>query len=306
MTTDVSLTDRPLADLESIIEHGQQTFVEVGQALMAIRDRRLYREQGHATFEDYCQKRWGWSRDSGYKYIEAAQVAQNVESILQSPPSYTQAVQLAPLPIAQQQEIAQRVDFSQTTVSDLKVDRNARERAYRKKHPEEVRSRQRKYRKEHPEKVHQYQQKYQSTHKGQERERQHLYNQVHRQEINARLNAYRKKHADKVRLWNGNYRATQRGKAVLTAAQRNRDIRLSGIPLTADIIMEVKAEYAGLCPYCNRRINKGHIDHILPVSKGGTNERSNIAWVCQKCNQQKHDKTLLEFLMRANPSDGTI
>lgn len=68
------ITERTLAELETVIERGQQTFVEVGQALMEIRDGRLYRGQGYPTFEDYCQQRWGWSRITAYRHIQAAEV----------------------------------------------------------------------------------------------------------------------------------------------------------------------------------------------------------------------------------------
>jgi hypothetical protein len=51
-----------LAELERVIERGLQSFVEVGKALADIRDGKLYRCQGDATFEDYCQQRWGFSR----------------------------------------------------------------------------------------------------------------------------------------------------------------------------------------------------------------------------------------------------
>lgn len=46
-----------LMQLESVIENGLQTFLEVGAALMEIRDRRLYRLT-HETFADYCRERW--------------------------------------------------------------------------------------------------------------------------------------------------------------------------------------------------------------------------------------------------------
>jgi len=53
---------------------GLATFVEVGQALMKIRDARLYRET-HETFESYCRERWGWSRRHANRTIQAAEVA---------------------------------------------------------------------------------------------------------------------------------------------------------------------------------------------------------------------------------------
>ena len=64
-----------LQELESRIEKGLQTFIEVGNCLLEIRDRRLYKEQGYSRFEDYCQERWGWSRERGRQLIEGAKVA---------------------------------------------------------------------------------------------------------------------------------------------------------------------------------------------------------------------------------------
>lgn len=46
------------------------------------------------------------------------------------------------------------------------------------------------------------------------------------------------------------------------------------------------------CQYCGRTINKVdlEIDHILPVSKGGTNAPSNLQTLCFDCNRRKRDK----------------
>jgi len=82
-------------ELEAIIERGLETFVDVGLALLEIRDGRLYRES-HATFDAYCRERWGWSRDYGYKLIRSAEVAQalGVDHGIQSE---RQARELVPL-----------------------------------------------------------------------------------------------------------------------------------------------------------------------------------------------------------------
>jgi phage N-6-adenine-methyltransferase len=81
------------ASLEAVIERGLEGFVEVGNALMAIRDGRLYRES-HGTFEDYCRERWSFTRQRASQLVQAA----SVSNMLDSPPANArQATELAPL-----------------------------------------------------------------------------------------------------------------------------------------------------------------------------------------------------------------
>ncbi|MET7900349.1 ParB/Srx family N-terminal domain-containing protein [Streptomyces sp. NPDC005355] len=62
-----------LAEHEAVIERGLNTFVEVGNALAAIREQRLYRAQ-FGTFEDYCRARWSFGRRRANELIASAQV----------------------------------------------------------------------------------------------------------------------------------------------------------------------------------------------------------------------------------------
>lgn len=50
------------------------------------------------------------------------------------------------------------------------------------------------------------------------------------------------------------------------------------------------------CFYCGRSDCKMEIDHLLPVSRGGGDDISNLVTSCRRCNAQKHDRTLEEFL----------
>lgn len=63
-----------LAEREAVIEKGFTVFLEVGKALLDIRDQRLYRAL-YKTFEEYLQKRWDISRTRGYQIINSAKIA---------------------------------------------------------------------------------------------------------------------------------------------------------------------------------------------------------------------------------------
>ena len=50
-----------LARCEERIANGLKAFWEIGEALMEIRDEKLYHET-HETSEDYCKQRWSLGR----------------------------------------------------------------------------------------------------------------------------------------------------------------------------------------------------------------------------------------------------
>lgn len=106
MITDI-VTER-LVECERVIERGLNTFVEVGAALLEIRDNRLYRE-GYPTFEEYCRNRWGFTRMRATQLIGAAEVVQNVNNCLQTPANEAQARPLVGLPADTQMQVWQQV-----------------------------------------------------------------------------------------------------------------------------------------------------------------------------------------------------
>lgn len=91
MSKNLTLTDAEQADLtkplteaetkrftecEEIIERGQQTFFEVGRALLEIRDGRLYRGGVYLDFERYCRCRWQMGRNYANKLIASSKVVE--------------------------------------------------------------------------------------------------------------------------------------------------------------------------------------------------------------------------------------
>jgi hypothetical protein len=69
-----------LATREQVIERGFKVWQEVGEALLHIRDKRLYRAT-HKTFEDYCRGRWQMAKTSANRLISASEVYANLTPI---------------------------------------------------------------------------------------------------------------------------------------------------------------------------------------------------------------------------------
>ena len=89
---------------EVVIKQGLQTFVEVGQALMLIRDKRLYRAE-YSRFEDYCQDKWKLSRPRTYQMIDAAKVVSNLSTMVDKPQNERQARPLTKIEPELQSEV---------------------------------------------------------------------------------------------------------------------------------------------------------------------------------------------------------
>jgi hypothetical protein len=100
------LVDQDLAQHEATIERGLKTFVEVGQALQAIRDGKLYREQ-YDRFEDYCKERWGWDKRYCNRIISAAEVTTSLGPI--GPATESVARPLTKLPADEQADAWEEV-----------------------------------------------------------------------------------------------------------------------------------------------------------------------------------------------------
>lgn len=71
---------------------------------------------------------------------------------------------------------------------------------------------------------------------------------------------------------------------------------------------DLAAEYADVlrgdpCSYCEAPCE--HIDHIVPVAKGGPNDWSNLTAACTACNSQKRTISMLEFMRRNGTSRTT-
>ncbi len=80
----------------------------------------------------------------------------------------------------------------------------------------------------------------------------------------------------------------------LTDEQRQARQRVRG-ELTALLKIKIYARDRHTCVYCGRAGGHLEIDHVLPVSRGGTSDLDNLVTACYECNHAKHAKTIEEW-----------
>ena len=69
--------------------------------------------------------------------------------------------------------------------------------------------------------------------------------------------------------------------------------------------LQVFARDKYTCVYCGAKGVELHCDHVIPISKGGSNEMDNLTTSCQKCNLVKGKRSSQEFnsIMQGEQND---
>lgn len=106
---------------------------------------------------------------------------------------------------------------------------------------------------------------------------------------------------EKVKAGYKKWQSTANGRAVKARLQRERRARLrnaEGKHNAKDLANILKAQ-RNRCAYCRNDISLEYeADHIIPLSKGGSNARRNIQLLCPTCNRQKQAQDPIRFAQR--------
>ena len=120
-----------------------------------------------------------------------------------------------------------------------------------------------------------------------ERYNERIRYEKNRLEIRAKKKAYRLKNINKWRLYD----------RVKSHERRVRIINNGGNHTVRDI-EKLMTSQKKKCIYCRTIIvGNFHIDHIIAVSKNGTNDISNLQLLCPKCNISKSNKDPYDFAL---------
>lgn len=90
-------------------------------------------------------------------------------------------------------------------------------------------------------------------------------------------------------------RKNPRSHAAHEAKRRAAKKNCEGSHTARDVEVIFKRQ-GGKCAYCQRTVNEYHVDHVMPLSRGGSNGPENLAIACPTCNLKKNNKTVSEFI----------
>lgn len=80
------------------------------------------------------------------------------------------------------------------------------------------------------------------------------------------------------------------------ARHQSRRLSESIVKFPLDHWIELVSRFNGWCPYCGEYTEKLTVDHVVPISAGGTNTIENLIPCCSSCNSKKGAKLLDQFV----------
>ena len=138
------------------------------------------------------------------------------------------------------------------------------------------------------------------------------YREKNRDRISERLKSWRKRNQAAVKAYQKHWRADniehvleyatdyRRDKPEVKRASEARRRALKRGSEGSYNVVDIQELYElqlGQCVYCQCDLSDDfHVDHMIPLARGGDNTRSNIQLLCPNCNRKKHAKTHEEYL----------
>jgi 5-methylcytosine-specific restriction endonuclease McrA len=128
------------------------------------------------------------------------------------------------------------------------------------------------------------------------RQRYQVYAANHRDEAKARWAKWRKENPEQQLAYNQAYDKANPKKALARRWKRIARVKAAEGTFQASDIITIFESQNHTCLACKQQ-KPLTIDHIIPISRGGTNWPSNLQGLCQSCNSRKSDRTWNEFLL---------
>lgn len=122
------------------------------------------------------------------------------------------------------------------------------------------------------------------------------YRSANRDRLSYKSSEWAKLNPERAKVIRANSR--KRNKEASNSITRKRRAALrnaSGVHTKQDIEQLFQLQ-RGQCACCRSKIGKYHVDHIVPLAGGGSNDKANLQLLCPACNTSKGARVPEEFM----------
>lgn len=162
--------------------------------------------------------------------------------------------------------------------------------AHRRVNPKPISDERREYLRQY---MHEYKKKYKrncskkqsDVDKAREAEQRKRNYEKNKDKILAQQKEYRQRNSEKVRMMLRESRHRRRA----------RELEVEGSHTKEDILLQYRSQH-GKCWWCAKKVgSKYHVDHVRPITRGGSDNPNNLVVSCPFCNRSKKDKLPQEW-----------
>lgn len=141
-----------------------------------------------------------------------------------------------------------------------------------------------------------------ATPEAKEKRKEYLskYYKENKEKIKETMQKYYKENREQLLKNASEYKKTKDGKIssrASTSKKRNTSLDNADGTITKHSLDALLQIQNNQCFYCKKDLSlltdrETHLDHYIPLSKGGAHSITNVVWSCSSCNLQKHNKIL--------------
>jgi 5-methylcytosine-specific restriction endonuclease McrA len=172
---------------------------------------------------------------------------------------------------------------------------------YYQKNAEQLIERSKKYNQKNKEYRQKYHKQYRQENTEQLKKRKKQYYEKNKKQLNEHAKQWQQENIERIKEYRKLYYQSEKGQEAFYKGRLKRRSYKHKVVFQSHERQQILNRDNWICQSCGIKVHdrnsgdwntpdKAHIDHIIPISKGGNSEPNNLQILCRTCNLSKHNK----------------